>query len=192
MRRIISNSGSLNSGFFLPIAACFIALILLSVLILSAFGSGTRNIMKHADVSMKCRLAASSAILEARRKLEAETQRPVEGWEPWLRELLPPLALSKEMDSQYELEISATPDLMNKYNIDCANEVIVTCLDKGAYNGRFQGLLSFRVVVSANSSRRNRVEVMREERVRFIIQRSLNGQLRVKLLPGYEALTVRG
>mgnify|MGYP001551627268 CR=1 FL=1 len=113
----------------------------------------------HESQSL-CRLAAESALSEARTIFPSVCRGQLTtGTETFFSGLLPPFA--KEAQSQYEVPIDTTVKLFKNYGLSVENCVKIERLDGGEFNGRAQGLLSFKVAVAHDGVRLTRIEYLR-------------------------------
>ncbi len=179
--------GTARAGFLLPIAACVLVLIMMSVLLVSRFGSDTRLAFIRQEAAIHCNNAALSAIAEARERVRRELEEPVNSWKPWWQSLRPQSALGAENPLKLEPTMARKTYLTRKIDV---KDVSIVCLHKSVSRGRAQGLLSFSVEVFWKSKDEKTLQLRYEERVRFMVWRRPGRGERLVLFPGRECSRV--
>ncbi len=169
-----------RQAFALPLILVFVVLIACSVVIITTFGSGTRNIVRLAENESRCEMAARSALHEARQNMSAILRTPCEQWPPFYKTLLPPCTGAAPADLSFTPEVSSVAYLPHVE----VGEVTVKCLDRRISNGLCQGLISLRVKVIQSSTIRSAIGISMEEWIRFVVERHPKRGLTVLLLPG--------
>ncbi len=183
MGRIAINRTSLiisRKGFALALVLAFVLLAALSVILMSSFGSMTRNIVRLSESELRCDFAVRSAFNEAISAMKAQLRNEPTQLPPFFKTLLPPLAGANPVP--FTIVPEATVVAFLPY-IE-VGQVTISCIDRRITGGHVQGVLSLSVNVEHKATGGERAKVSVNERIRFVIERRFGRAPSVVLLPG--------
>ncbi len=133
------NLSSLNKrGIILPIVLGLIMLVVLSAMLISGFGTNTRRLLIGAQGANLARLAADSAINEAKAFCLSQTALSPTDWEPFFQGLLPN---PKNKPEEFEFIPSVTTKSFSALGVTLS-KVKVKKLHLTTIHSRAQGLVS--------------------------------------------------
>lgn len=183
MGRVAICRASLNSpnrGFALPILLAIVILAALSIIIMSSFGSATRNIVRLSEGELRCEFAVRSAFNEAIALMKAQLRKDPDSLSDFFKALLPPLAETAPTPFTIVPEATVVAFLPH---IE-VGEVSVSSIDRRISGGHVQGVLALTVQVEHKATGGERAKISVCERIRYVIERRAGGPLAVVLLPG--------
>jgi len=156
-------------GMFLPVVAVILMLVMLSVLMLSRFGTDTRSMLRRAEAAELCRQAAESALCEMRTAVDDELQGAADGWPDWWRKLLPPYDTTLD-DPAPAVAVPVTAAAFAPCFVTL-DGLTIRCLDRRpGHQVKAQGLVEFAATATCTRPGDAPVALTRTERCRYYVQ----------------------
>lgn len=183
MMKTIGNTRN-KTAVILPMVLILVLLLAISITVLTSFSSGNRALIIRSEKKLYCHLAAVSAILEARTKVNEELRKGIDSWPELWRDLLPPETKLPSVNVSIHPGTTAQNFQPNIF----VSNVEIKPLIKQIHKGRFQGLLSFSVTAESSISTFDTISISRQENIRFIVSRHLPKGLSITLLPGSDSI----
>ncbi len=162
------NQTQRRRGIFLPVVAVMMLLVMMSVLMVSRYGSDTRYLLRRAEAAELCREAALSAATEVRNAIASELNLPPEDWPQWIKDLLPPF--SDEVTPVDGLSAIITSDSFKSKDVVISG-ITLRCIDRRTgHRVKAQGLLEIKVRAECKLATMAPVSMLRTECIRYYVQ----------------------